>query len=241
VTDGVRQYPLIEVIAEFHFLPEVWVDDLPDILYEELKGDLPVRKAVDRFEFEAKIEPGAGTHTQSSTKIVRHQFFTSHETKLVQIDKQLLAVNHVRPYTSWEEYFPLIATTLEAFHSVRPAAEFGKAVLQYINRIEIAGEAVDIDDYFEFRPRFDGEFLNCGCMAVQPWAEQASVVQRVMQTQPGTDGCLPVTLVLNAQRGHTDLDQAKDWLEAAHLKLNQLFRESITDRTRDIYANRKED
>jgi len=238
VTDGVRQYPLIEVIAEFHFLPEVWADDLPDILYEKLKGDLPVRKAVDKFE--TKIELSVDTHAQSSTKIIRHQFFTSDETKLIQIDKQLLAVNHVRPYTSWEEYYPLIARTLEAFHSVRPAAEFGKVVLQYINRIEIPGVTVDINDYFEFRPQFDGEFLNCGCMAVQPWAEQASVVQRVMQTQPGTDGCLPVILVLNAQRGQTNFDQAKDWLEAAHLKLNQLFRESITGKTREIYPNKEE-
>lgn len=237
MTDRPKRWPLVEVIAEFRFPEETWSEDIPDRLYRVLKDRFPVRKKLDMTTHQ--LSWGPGKHSSSQETFKRHQFFSSDGVRLVQLNKGLLTVNHLQPYSDWDVFRPVIETAFAAFLEVVPEAKPNALALTYINRIEIKGEHIDIDDYFEFRPRMEEDFVQCGCMAVHAWEEGGGVITRQMQTQTQSaePGKLPVSLVLQAVADRITGDRYLDWFERAHEKLNQEFKSSITAVTRAMFEN----
>jgi uncharacterized protein (TIGR04255 family) len=225
MTDRPKRWPLVEVIAEFHFPAETWREDVPDRLYRVLMDRFPVRKKREMTTHQLSIR------SSSLQTFDLHQFFSSDGVRLVQVHKGLLTVNHLQPYSDWDVFCPLVQTALTAFLEVAPDAKPRGLGLTYINRIEIKGEHIDIDDYFEFRPRMEEDFLHCGCMAAHLWDEGSGVVTRQMQTQAPGSGRLPVSLVLQARTEQISGDHYLDWFEQAHERLNQEFKSSITATT----------
>jgi len=236
MSETLRLWPLIEVIAEFHFDPERWKEELPDNLFWRLKADFPVRKKVQAWTHQFTV--GLQQQQQTHQFFDRHQFFAEDETKLVQIDKNLLTVNHLQPYSDWEDFAPLVSETLAAYVDETQDKGLVTVALQYINRIQLPPGPVDIDKYFEFRPHMEGQFTQCGCMARQPWPEAESSIYRQMQTESTPQDALSVILVLNANSGKVGLPDAMIWLDKAHMKLNDEFRRSVTP---ELFAKFKPD
>jgi uncharacterized protein (TIGR04255 family) len=222
----IKNWPLIEVIAEFHLPPESWSEDLPDRLFAVLEGRFPQRRR--RKISTHQLSFGPGRHKQDHQETVRHQFVAANELTLVQLNKGLLTVNHLKPYSCWEQFFPSIEAVVAEYRQL--VDEQLKAVaLQYINRLELKGEQVTLDHHLSFRPLFEGEFARCACMAVQPWYETGSVITRQMETQQAQDGTLPVLLILHALKESAPWDDALEWLNTAHVKLDEVFKSSVTE------------
>lgn len=238
MTERPRKWPLVEVIAEFHYPEETWSEDVPDRLYGALKDRFPVRKKREMTTHQLSWEPGK--HSSSQETFERHQFFSSDEVCLVQANKGLLTINHMQPYSDWDAFRPLVEAALAAFLEIAPGAEPNTLALTYINRIEIRGERVDIDDYFEFRPQMEEDFIQCGCMAKHPWDDGRGIVTRQMQTHEPGSGRLPVSLVLQAQTDQATGGSCLDWFEQAHARLNQEFKASITSTTYALFEETRE-
>lgn len=227
-----KNWPLVEVIVEFRLPDGGWRDDLPDRMHARLKDVFPVRKVVKRFTQEWTFSPSQ--HDQSYKQFDRHQFLTVEGRQVVQVDPTVVSVNCLAPYTGWEVFFPVISAVADAYAAeieAQPAA----TALQFINRLELHGERIDIDDYFEFRPRFDGSFIQCSCGVMQPWPEGKGVIVRHLQTQTASGAVLPVMLVLSARRTDLSPSMSLDWLQSAHQKLNQIFKNSVTDAARALF------
>ena len=76
------------------------------------------------------------------------QFLQEDEGAMVQVGPNLVAVNHLKPYSNWETFKQMIARSLEAYKKVADPQAINRIGLRYINRIEIPDQRkVEIEDY----------------------------------------------------------------------------------------------
>jgi uncharacterized protein (TIGR04255 family) len=193
--------PINEVVCEFQFEPtSPWHDAIADSVYEKLRTRFPVRRQV------TQTPPGGSARPQASGQqfdtIPFTQFWSEDETALVQVGTHLLAVNHLKPYPSWQKLLLLTREVFQAYSAVASPEALHRIGLQYINRIEIAGQHIKLEDYFAFRP-FVGEDLpqnmNAFTVGIQiPFADLRDVLQ--LQLTSLSSLALPNTAVFSLEK-----------------------------------------
>src|SRR6266700_1831153 len=151
--------PLIEALCEFYFAPETSQDfeSIINLLYEKIQTDFPKRYRLQLQASQITIDTaGIPEITQQLLPLVRFQ--SNNERVLIQVGQNLLTVNHLKPYTSWEEFLPSIEMGFNAYREVVKPKTIHRIALRYINRIEIPSNSIQLEDYFELRP-FIGQKL----------------------------------------------------------------------------------
>src|SRR5579863_9838836 len=151
--------PLIETLCEFYFAPEASQDfeNIIHLLNEKIQTTFPKKS---RLQFQASQinidNAGAPILTEHLLPLVRFQ--SSTERVLIQVGQNLLTINHLKPYTSWEEFLPSVEMGFNAYRDVVKPGAIHRIALRYINRIEFARNRIGLEDYFELRP-FMGQKL----------------------------------------------------------------------------------
>lgn len=130
--------PLIEVIAEFIFEKELSEDQCEKTLAgleEEYRKDFPNKSNLEINTI--SVNPDTKETTQGVIK--RTRFAKKNNNLMFQMDKSLIAINHLEPYSGWSEYLPFVKTFLEKFSLSVPSEElhFKKITLRYINRLNL--------------------------------------------------------------------------------------------------------
>lgn len=226
MSDTENNWPLIEVVAEYQVPEGVWDPATPDKLHAALESLLPVKKKLRMFKHDMHFTQES--FKQSHQTYDRYQLRSRDGRVLVQVNKGLLSVNHLQPYSKWEHFVPTIQAAQEAYRSV-VASDLGGIGLQFINRIRFEEERVDIQEQFRFSPQFDGAFIQCGCIATQPWEEAGSVLTRKMDAHGTPEGKLEVILILAAKKSESAWTETYAWFDDAHERLNDLFKASISE------------
>ena len=150
-----RNPPIIEVVSEFQFSADSpWDLTIPGLVYERIKDTFP-RKSQEvlltvQFPFGISTSPGLMPQVQPEGRM---RFTHPAERAFVQLGKHLLAVNHLQPYPSWEQFLPLIEQSLMAYQTVATPTGIHRIGLRYINRISIASKALQPSDYFTLYPQ----------------------------------------------------------------------------------------
>jgi uncharacterized protein (TIGR04255 family) len=146
-----KNSPIIEALCEFRFEPGLpWDLAIPGLLYEKVRDGFRTRRQVRAFETSVSASP-EGVEQQVRA-IDRMQFLREDEKALIQVGPNMLAVNHLRPYPTWQEFLPLIRGGFEAYREAAGPEGIQRIGLRYINRIEIPGPGVEMEDYFLFYP-----------------------------------------------------------------------------------------
>jgi uncharacterized protein (TIGR04255 family) len=237
-----KNSPIIEAVCEFRFEPsEAWDLTVPGLLYERLRRDFPIRRQAKQFQF--RFGPGAERSNAQTQPTGRMQFFSANEKSLVQVDRDLLVVNHLKPYSTWREFLPLIHRGFDAYAHVADPNGLRRIGLRYINRIEIPGPRVELEDYFHFRP-FVGAHLPQDfasfIVGMEVPYEKSRDRLRLQATTAVDQKADTVAVMLDldyflAEQGKIPLDSAFEWLETAHQRLEQIFEACITDRLRTMF------
>lgn len=235
--------PIIEVVAEFRFLPaEPWDLTVPGLVYDRLREQFPRKRLLKVFEGEAAAE--ASGIRQAFRLADRMQFLREDEKAFVQVGPDLLAVNHLAPYPTWEGFIPLIQDALGAYAVVAQPRGLRRIGLRYVNRISIPTNPVELADYLNFRP-----FIGSGLpqrmsgfiLGVQsPYDDGRDILRLQLTTdEPGPPGSVVVLLDMDyfmAQPEAVPLHKALDWIETAHLRVQEAFEACITDRLRALFT-----
>jgi uncharacterized protein (TIGR04255 family) len=150
-----RNPPIEEAVCDFRFAPSTdWNPTLPGLLYEKLKDTY---KETPRQQNVLEVPaPGqtlapvgaAGPFTQ------RVQLVAEKGTRIVGISADHLSVHMMRPYSSWEEFRPMILDALRAYRKIANPEGINRIGLRYINRINIPYSNVKLEDYFTRPPIF---------------------------------------------------------------------------------------
>ena len=218
-----KNSPIIEALCEFRFEAGTpWDLTIPGLLYERIRQTFPGKRPAKHFEVTLAPTPGQVKHQLVATD--RMQFLREDEKALLQVDRDLLVVNHLKPYPTWTEFLPLIRQAFKAYGDVANPKGLRRIGLRYINRIEIPGPRVELEDYLNFRP-----FVGAGLpqdfasfiVGIEIPYDNSRDRLRLQATTAAAQppGAVAIMLDLDyflAQPGQASLETVFEWLDAAH-------------------------
>lgn len=235
--------PLVEVVAEFRFVPsEPWDLTVPGLVYDHLRAQFPRKRLLKVLDGEVAAET-AGIR-QEFRLSDRMQFLREDEKAFVQVGPDLLAVNHLAPYPTWEGFVPLVQNALGAYVAVAQPKGLRRIGLRYVNRITIPMNPVELADYLNLRP-FVGvglpQRMSGFILGVQsPYDDGRDILRLQLATdEPGASDSVAMLLDMDyfmAQPEAVSLRGALDWIETAHLRVQEAFEACITDRLRALFS-----
>ncbi len=111
-----KKPPLIETLCEFYFAPETSqdFDSIINLLNEKIQTGFPKKYRLQLQASQINIDnSGTPEITEQLLPLIRFQ--SSNEQVLIQVGQNLLTVNHLKPYTSWEEFLPSVEMGFNAY------------------------------------------------------------------------------------------------------------------------------
>lgn len=240
-----RNPPIIEVVCEFQFSADSpWDLTIPGLVYERIKGAFP-RKSQE-VVLAVQLPLGISPPLEPTPQIQpegRMRFTRSDERAFVQLGKHLLAINHLQPYPSWEQFLPLIEQSLTAYQTVATPTGIHRIGLRYINRVPITERDFQPSDYFGLYPQISqtlpqtyGGFL---IQVLFSYEQERDVLK--IELASGSDEtrqAMAVFLDLDyflVVPGAVAPDEALDWVIHAHDAIEHAFETCITDRLRQQF------
>jgi uncharacterized protein (TIGR04255 family) len=238
-----KSSPIVEVICEFQFEPNPeWDLAVLGRVYERLKESFPVRKQVAQVN--AVLE---GMNSVPFVTNPLMQFLKDDTSALIQVGQGLLVVNHLGPYTSWEEFQLQVREGLQAYLAVTNSDRFRQVVLHYINRIEFE-DNVRLKDYLNFRP-FLGEAFSQDVPAFVVGVQlpsdgsDATTNLRLETLDAGDRDAFVVMLDISytlSHLGEIELLTVFERLKGAQNKIGKVFEACITDKLRHRFEEVKD-
>ncbi len=234
--------PIVEALCEFQFEPNSpWDLAMLGLIYEKVQDTFPKRRQAKQLTVSISAGP-EGIEQQVQTTD-RMQFLREDEKALIQVGPHFMAVNHLKPYPSWQEFLPLIKRGLRAYCDVASPKSIHRVGLRYINRIEVADQHIELEDYFEFRPFVGpnlpqdfGPFI----VGIQVPYEGFRDILKLELTNAGAEMPNAVAMILDfdyflVKPGEVVLDDVFEWLDIAHNRVEEAFEACITDRLRQMF------
>lgn len=231
--------PLIEALCEIQFAADTqWDLVSPGLIYEQVREQFPQRRPGRAIAVNlSQAGQGFGQEFQVLDRV---QFVRADEQALIQVGPQILVVNHLTPYPSWEGFRPLIAAALDTYRRVIEPTGIHRIGLRYINRIAFTQPRIRMEAYFEVYPRLGpllpdehGAFVIGLQFAFAEGRDALSLRIQTAASEP--DGGLALSMDLDyflTQPGAVPVDGVMDWVEAAHTQVENTFEASITDALR---------
>lgn len=238
--------PIVEALCEFQFVPgQPWDITIPGLLYEKIKSEFPVKQP--QMGFGIGLQPKEGGIEQRVEMSQVMQFFRADKTALVQVGPDLLTINHLKPYPTWEIFKPLIIGNLKIYQEVAKPKGFKRIGLRYINKIDFDQHPIELTDYFNYYPFIPPNL---------PQMHETFQVRVEMPYEEGHDRLLLTLASMIPEKPDVlslllDLDyimviperiplnQVSDWIEKAHTVVENAFEACITDKCRVLFGEEK--
>jgi len=242
-----KKPPIIEALCEFRFVPgEEWDITFPGLFYEKVRDDFPKKRTSRRMQFRAISEAEDPHIQQEITEFI--QFLQEDEKVLVQVAPNLLSVNHLKPYPTWNEFRPMILDNLCKYREVANPKGITRIGLRYINRIELPGEDIELEEYFDFYPHLGnklpqehGSFI----VGVQLMFEGGRDILKLELASEKYERPRAFTMLfdldyfLNKPDG-VSMDKIEEWIEIAHTRVEETFEACITEKLRRLFEEVQE-
>lgn len=233
--------PIIEAICEFRLPPDTkWDLTIPGLIYEKIKNEYPDKEQRLFHEVEATRIPEGIIEGRIGERII---FRTNDKLHLIQIGRNLMAVNCYKPYPTWGKFKPRIENAFNALFKTIDFKNLQRIGLRYINRIDIPEKTPRLENYFKFRP-FMGKDLPqniksfiVGCLF--PFSNERDTC-RLQFTSLVPKDSETATFLLDLDYYldrplSTSVDGALEWIEQAHQQVEEIFEACIGDHLRLMF------
>lgn len=229
--------PLVEALCEFQFDPSTaWDLTLIGLIYDQLKDIFPRREQL-QVSLSATVSPEINIQIGTIGTVPLVRFLDNDRKALVQVGQNLLTVNHLQPYTTWENFFPLIEKGFKAYYQTAQPKALQHIGIRYINRINIPRPQIDLANYFRFRPHIpqdlpqeiDSLFMSIGI----PLGDTRDILRMQIGTlNPETPDTISLILEIGyvfAKPGEIALHEVLDKVNVAHKHVENAFESCLTD------------
>ena len=238
-----KKSPVVEALCELIFEGSQWDETIVGQFYERVKDKFPIRRPVEMRKAEITLsgdEPTAGILRLPP----QTQFLNTTGSSLVQIRKDLLAVNQLRPYPNFAVWEPNIYSALGSYWELAKPQGVKRIGLRYINRIVIPQDVpLPMEKYYNIYPSIPttwkdehGPFM----IRVQLSCEQKG--HSVLVTFASTSSEKPsetehVLDLYGIFQAETPLEESAVRKETriAHENVNKVFEGSIKDDLRMLF------
>ncbi len=237
-----KNSPILEAICEFRFPSEVpWDLTTPGSFYDKIKNTFPIKEQHTTQSVEIS-ESQSGI--QHQLKIDQRMFFYTNDKKtFVQIGNQVLGINCLKPYPSWDKFKPFIESPYKALKELIELKSPTRIGLRYINKIEVPKTNGDLSNYFEFRPLMGSnlpqnlEKFNVGCYLPFSDARDYCRIRLSSATPDKSDNnayLLDLDYILDKKSAILP-ENVIEWVDHAHDETEKVFEGCITDQLREIF------
>src|SRR3990172_4896115 len=147
-----RKPPVVEALCEIYFAGSNWDETVPGGFYDRVKDRFPVKRQREIQEAEVAFA-GSGEAAASVRRLPPWmQFLSEKGDRLIQLGRDLLVVNQLRPYPSFEDWEPVIYAALEVYRDLAQPKGVARLGMRYINRVVIPEPVILMEDYFTVYP-----------------------------------------------------------------------------------------
>lgn len=145
--------PIVEALCELYFEGSEWDEAVPGQFYDQIKAQFPIKRPREIQEAQVMLS----TMGEASAGVKRlppwMQFVASDENRLIQIGQDVLVINQLKPYPHFEEWEPLIYSSLDTYRKLASPKKIARLGLRYINRVIIPHTKILMEDYFTVYPK----------------------------------------------------------------------------------------
>ena len=239
-----KKPPIVEAVCEFQFEEgSPWDPTIPGRVYEKVRSTFPILRQGERVTVSVIGSPEEFGPQFGTLSLM--QFLRKDEKALIQVGAHLLSVSVLKSYSSWPRFLSLIKRGFNTYRDIATPKGIRRIGLRYINHIEIPGHDIRLEDYFEFRPHV-GRGLNQDfgtfALGIQfPYEESRDLLNLQLASLPkqflSSDNAT-ITLSLDyflLKPGEVALEEAFQWVDVAHLHIEDAFEACITQRLRQLF------
>ncbi len=239
--------PIVEAVIEFRFEPRGDAADLAQTLRKALGDtyDADQTRTQDWIEAEVSVaDGGVAAAARRTPHVTFLQSASGH--RLLGCGPGSLSVHTLAPYPGWESFIAQAEEAVGALPGPLADAPVLSVSVRYIDRIELpADNNIGFADFITVMPPRPAQMPNVlsGCyyatQATDP--EDGTFALLTVASAPGAQsGSAALTYDLVLRRAGQPLCsfQLESWkptVEGLHTRQREIFEESITDRTRELF------
>lgn len=227
--------PLIEFVCAFHFEIDPNLEEsIPITIYQEVKDQFP--KIKNKNFPNVNVDP---SNPRDLTINTLTQFSNNEESLLLQVGQNLLTINNVKNYPTWENFKPIILNNYAIYNRLYKPKSLLRIGVRAINKIIIpTSEIQDLSTFFTIVPNrplnLDAAVTNFNNQ-LELFYNQDRLMIRASNANPESIDNSIFMLdfdYYSTNKIKNDLDLLNNWLDNAHFILNQCFEGSITENLR---------
>lgn len=225
--------PLIEALCELHFESSAerpWDWAIPGMLYDRIGARFPERrerKAITLSPF-------------GSSEVVQGiSFVSATGSEVVQVGKDLLVVNSLKPHLGWQSLRDLLSEVLREYRAIAAPRRLQALSVKYINRVSIPlGPDFSIEKYFAVLPgvpqgvpeELTAFFMQSDMEYEEPPAAAFRFRFGTAKNEPGSNSASFLLEYEHAALGANtpSFEDLPGWLDQGHLRIETAFKSSFT-------------
>lgn len=225
--------PIIEAVCEFRF--EEKFEDLIIYgrLHDKFKRDYPKTKKTTNFDMVIEKTDDGFQHRTIEHNLQR--FISEDGKSLLQVGPNVLTVNKLHPYESWDSFYPKIDFALNIFTEITKLKKLKRIGLRYINRINLKETNINLEDYFKFRPMDNTlcDEITSFIVGVRIPKERDILKVTLSNAPPDPGFKMAHSLDLDyfsTNFNDKNMDDTMAWIKNAHLEIEDAFFNCITEK-----------
>jgi uncharacterized protein (TIGR04255 family) len=237
-----RKSPITEAVCEFQFRgSSEWDWTVLGLVYQEIKTEFPNKR--QEVGFEINVAPQQGKVERSvGGSLSKMQFLREDGSAMVQLGPDLLAINVLAPYPSWDAFEALIRRQFEVYNRIAHPVGFKRIGLRYINRIVIPSKNIETTDYLCYYPQLPKTLEQAhgpfAMRVMHPYEGERDILNLQIANVQAEDENYAIALDLDyylTQPDKVELNKAVEWVTVAHETIETVFEACITDKTRNLF------
>lgn len=239
--------PVVEALCEILFSGSKWDGTVPGLFFDKIKDNYPKKRELEQIGVEVSISKDIqGSRVMHGDR--RIQFVKEDNSQLVQIERDLLVVNQLRPYPRFEEWKPIIDEMLNLYVKLTTPKGIKRLGVRYINRIIIPAAKFRMEKYFYLYPEvpknleaMHGRFM----MRLEiPPKNKGHLLVITFGSAPSDSSEISTEMLdiydIFALPELIPVSDVEKYIIEAHENIEVAFENSITQETRDLFEEEEE-
>lgn len=236
--------PIVEAVIELRFEGGVdWTPEVQACLHDRLRGEYPgTARASQQIELQASMSSD-GVATSARATLRAMLFPSADGRRLVGLGKGLISVHVLAPYPGWEDFSAQASASVSAYLAeVKPDA-LASAAVRYIDRVKLPANVGPLAEYFVGlppRPAAMPNQLLAFHVVVQSADPDGTVALHTLSSAPPEQDGGPVVLydlnLVHPFAPPISIDAWREEVERLHDRQREIFEDSITSKTRELFA-----
>ena len=149
---------------------------------------------------------------------------------MVQVGPHLLVINHLRPYSDWEYFRPMILDAFSKHEKISRATKLARIGLRYINQIKLPEGDCRLETITTLDPKLTGVMNRPLAGMYQRFELEQERPKAVLIVQVGTQRTEQGNFVMldfdigsQPQQEFSSIDSVATWLNDAHERIDEAF------------------